>query len=138
MAKLALALIIIFGLLGVFGSVQSKRRFKRLAAQREGVHPSILIDRLIQAGVRESVAEFIWEALSSYYGDGDVLPHPDDDLIRDSGIDPDDIEHIVADFFSDNGLSEPTARNPENIPPDMSICAFGHYLMSCEERYITA
>ncbi|MDT7535974.1 hypothetical protein OVY48_21485 [Sphingobium sp. SA2] len=135
MAKLALALIIILGLLGVFGSVQARRRLRRLTTQRQGVHPSTLIDQLIQAGVRESVTEFIWDALSPYYGDGDILPHQDDDLIRDAGIDPEDIEDIVASFFHQNRLSEPTTDDPEHIPQNMSICALGHYLMSCEERY---
>ncbi|PSO11183.1 hypothetical protein FB595_10157 [Sphingobium sp. AEW010] len=97
-----------------------------------------MIDWLINEGVGEPVAEFIWDALSPYYGDGDNLPHPNDDLIEDAGIDPEDLEDIVAKFFQEGGLSEPTASNPEHIPQDMSICDFGHYLMSCAKRYSTA
>lgn len=95
--------------------------------------PWAMIDEMVASGIAEPVAEFLWDAISPYYGEGDILPHPDDDLEKDAGIDPEDIESIVADFFEIFALPEPTARSPETIPSSLSIAGFARYL---DERRI--
>lgn len=83
---------------------------------------------MVANGITEPVAEFVWDALGPYYGEGDILPHPDDDLTDDANIDPEDVEDIVADFFRRFSLPEPTKQQPEVIPASMSLLNFAHYL----------
>lgn len=115
------------------GHWHAKRQARRLAAKRDGMAPWAMIDGLVASGIAESVAEFLWNAISPYYGEGDILPHPDDDLEKDASIDPEDIEDIVADFFEIFALPEPTANSPETIPLPLSIAGFACYL---DERRI--
>ncbi|WP_420144006.1 hypothetical protein [Sphingobium sp.] len=74
------------------------------------------------------MAEYVWDVLAPHYGDGDILPHPDDDLTRDAHIDPDEVEDMVADVFSRFALPQPTVRHPESVPEAMTIPAFARYL----------
>ncbi|WP_143066725.1 hypothetical protein [Sphingobium sp. YR768] len=78
-----------------------------------------MIDGLVASGIAEPVAEFLWDAISPYYGEGDILPHPDDDLATDAGIDSEDIEDMVADFFrlfALPGTDGPVAGNHSLVP----------------------
>lgn len=92
------------------------------------MNPAMLIDQLIASGVDEAVAEFVWDRIGPYYGEGDIFPHRDDDLDHDAGIDPEDVEDIVADFFRRFALAEPSNQKPEMIPMPLSIDGFARYL----------
>ncbi|WP_311268361.1 hypothetical protein [Sphingobium sp. WCS2017Hpa-17] len=105
-----------------------RRHARDLAAKRDGVPPATLIDLIIADGVAEPVAEFVWDALGPYYGEGDILPHPDDGLTEDANIDPEDVEDMVANFFRQFSLPEPTPQHPEFVPASMSISTLAHYL----------
>jgi hypothetical protein len=114
--------------LAIWGTWQAKRHAAQLAAKRIGLHPSRLIDILIEQGVEEQIAEFVWEMVGPYYGDGDIAPHPDDDLTLDANIDPEDVEDMVAEFFRRYELPQPTAQNPETIPAPLTILGLAIYL----------
>lgn len=127
-AKLLLAIPLLLGGFAIFAYCQSTRHARQLAAKRAGITPSALIDGLVADGITEAVAEFVWDALGIYYAEGDLLPHPDDDLTDDAGIDPEDIEDIVALFFRQFSLREPTKQKPETIPAPLRIAGFARYL----------
>jgi hypothetical protein len=110
------------------GHWHAKRQARRLAAKRDGMAPWAMIDGLVASGIAEPVAEFLWDAISPYYGEGDILPHPDDDLATEAGIDSEDVEDMVADFFRLFAMPEPTAQSPETIPSPLSIAGFARYL----------
>lgn len=123
-----LAALFVAGCLIALTKWRSRLHAKQLAAKRSGMPPALLIDRLIAAGVSENVAEYAWDIIGPYYGEGDILPHPDDDLSDDAGIDPEDIEDMVAEFFRHFALPEPTRKQPEQIPLPLTILKFAQYL----------
>ncbi|MFN3458942.1 MAG: hypothetical protein ACK4Z8_15310 [Novosphingobium sp.] len=67
--------------------------------------------------VRAATAEWFWQQLQAYY-QPDLSPHPDDDLIRDMPIDPEEPEDWVRDYCRANGLKE---RNLEPWPEGMAV-----------------
>lgn len=121
---------VILGAIGIGAFIWEKRRTRCLTAKRQGMSPSALLDWLIAAGISEPVADFVWDALGRYYGEGDVPPHPDDDLSEDAGIDPEDIEDFVAAFFDDFSLPQPSKNDPEIIPKPLTLAGFAQYLQS--------
>ena len=128
LAKWWLVLPILIGGLTILGLWHARRHAQHLAAKRDGIAPAALIDLMIAAGIAEPVAEFVWDALGPYYGEGDTLPHLADDLTDDANIDPEDVEDMVADFFRRFALPEPTNQQPELVPASMTIASFAHYL----------
>lgn len=128
LAKWLLVPPVIIGGLTILGLWHGRRHAQHLTAKRDGIAPAALIDWLIADGIAEPVAEFVWDAIGPYYGEGDVPPHPADDLTDDANIDPQDVEDMVADFFRRFALQEPTVLEPEIVPISMSIATFAHYL----------
>jgi hypothetical protein len=84
---------------------------------------------LVADGVAPAVAQAVRSVASRFYGEG-ISPHPDDDFARFLGVEPEEIEEMVAEVWPKLGLAEPTAADPQHIPQLRDLRELARYLDS--------
>lgn len=77
--------ILLLILIGVIGTRQRKAKANELLRRRANVSRQEFID-LLTNDASADIAEFLWDELE-FYCDFGLKPHPDDDFIKDLGID---------------------------------------------------
>lgn len=119
------------GLIGwmTFNWWSGRRNEDRLAASRPGMSSPELVTAMIARGADEDIARSIINWIEPYYG-RKTRPHVMDRLKDDVAIYSEDIEFFVADFFQDNGMPQPTRKQPEVLPDyhDVTLTSFAVYL----------
>jgi hypothetical protein len=104
-AALALGLwiAIVFGVLFVAGRRKWNRKARALAMRRPNPTRDEFVD-LLREVAEPDAAEWLWNELLPYF-EPTMSPHPDDDLIKDLPIDPDEPEDWVRDYCKRYGLT---------------------------------
>ncbi|GGD61290.1 hypothetical protein [Croceicoccus mobilis] len=79
-----------------FGSRARGRKVAELLGRRANPTRDEFV-AMMTVNARPDVAAFLWDALQLYYRP-ELTPHPDDDLVGDLLIDPDEPEDWVMDY----------------------------------------
>ena len=95
--------------LAIFAGIYlvGRRKWRRQAAELNSKRPNPSRDEFVAilgSDCESDLAAFLWETLDVYYRPR-ATPHPDDDLIREVGIDPDEPDDWVQEFDRRFGLN---------------------------------
>ena len=93
---------------------------RRVARQRSGFDEPAYINALSVSSVRPDVASALYRRLLSLCTKG-VLPHPDDGLLNFYFDEPEDLEDLLEDLYTDIGLPLPARYDPEITPHLKSV-----------------
>ena len=108
-------------------TVLERKRHKALARARDALSKSDFVSRMVEAGVRENTAIFIWEEALRYYFEP-LKPDPADHWVGTMRIDPEDLEDVTRKFWKREGWVEPTRKDPVIIPTDPTLLEYAQWL----------
>jgi hypothetical protein len=78
-------------------NARERRRQRLLADTRPPIDAAEFQNRLMQAGVEASVAQFVWDQIEPYYF-APLTPYPEDRPVKQFRIDTDDLSDMVTKF----------------------------------------
>jgi hypothetical protein len=81
----------------IWNIILEKGRQQKLAQTRPPLDSGEFTRRLIESGIQQRVAQFVWDEFQPYYF-APLTPYPDDRPISEFKIDSDDLSDIVASF----------------------------------------
>ncbi len=111
------ALLLIGGavLLMIGFNARMWRAHKALVQQRVDYGSGDFLEECRALGVSPEIAEALLAALRDHYP-RELVPQPRDSLTAYLGLEPEDVEDIVARCWSVLGWERPDGRDPQQIP----------------------
>lgn len=81
----------------VIANLRERRRQRELAAARIPLTKDEFANLLVNSGIEEPLAAFLWDELKPYYS-APLTPYPSDRIYGDMKIDPDDTSDIAVRY----------------------------------------